>query len=291
MLPFLRRNNPGNEIEGKDTLGPFIATVDGEGDPLVEIRLLGEEPLAIELSVGHFRKAAREALIMGTHNSRRRKHLVKKIADLVFLEQPVHHVSLPNTLRSFCRRRPIASRSYSLRNLKIRSPAASRPSKFRIEEPGSGRFFPADSVGLGEACLTQSGQRGPEENRPKSPPTIFLENTRTGRQVILDALARVHDRGSDDSMAMLDNDAIRRIRRKTCVNISNDDRAKHSLDVTPAGIHAECVGDDRFDRVALVFVGPAQHERRRDIAFFSWKRPQVPFESQPAERGHRGMVS
>jgi hypothetical protein len=89
-------------------------------------------------------------------------------------------------------------------------------------------------------------------------------------------------------MAMLDNDAIRRIRRKTCVNISNDDRAKHSLDVAPAGIHAECVGDDRFDGVALAFVGPAQHERRRDIGLFSWKRPQVPFESQPAERGHRG---
>mgnify|MGYP003694369847 CR=1 FL=1 len=35
VLPFIRRDNPWNEIEGKDTLGSFIATVDGEGDPLV----------------------------------------------------------------------------------------------------------------------------------------------------------------------------------------------------------------------------------------------------------------
>jgi hypothetical protein len=33
--------------------------------------------------------------------------------------------------------------------------------------------------------------------------------------MILDALARIYDRGGDDSMAMLDNDAIRRIGRKT----------------------------------------------------------------------------
>jgi hypothetical protein len=53
--------------------------------------------------------------------------------------------------------------------------------------------------------------------------------------MILDALARIYDRGGDDSMAMWDNDAIRRIGRKTCVHISNDNRAKHSLDVAPAG--------------------------------------------------------
>ena len=38
---------------------------------------------------------------MGTHDSRRRKHLVKKIADLVFLEQPVHRFSLTKYLRRF----------------------------------------------------------------------------------------------------------------------------------------------------------------------------------------------
>ena len=59
-------------------------------------------------------------------------------------------------------------------------------------------------------------------------------------------------------MAVLDNDAIRRIRRKTCVHISHNDRAKHSLDIAPAGIHAECIRDDRFHGVALAFFCPAQ---------------------------------
>jgi hypothetical protein len=105
--------------------------------------------------------------------------------------------------------------------------------------------------------------------------------------MILDAVLRVHYRGGDDSMAVLDNDTIRRIRRKTCVHISHNNRDKHSLDIAPAGIHTECIRDDRFHGVTLAFFCPAQDERRGDIAFLGRKRPQVPFEAQPAERGHR----
>jgi hypothetical protein len=80
--------------------------------------------------------------------------------------------------------------------------------------------------------------------------------------MILDAVLRVHYRGGDDSMAVLDHDTIRLIRRKTCVHISHNNRDKHSLDIAPAGIHTECIRDDRFHGVTLAFVCPAQDKRR-----------------------------
>src|SRR5262245_47133100 len=116
---------------------------------------------------------------MRTHDSRRRKHLVKKLANLVFLEQPVHRVSLIKFLRS-ASRRPMASRGYPLRNLKLRRPPAPLAAESRIEETAGGRFFTADSVGLRETRLTQSSERGPEQNRPESPPAVLVKNTRTG---------------------------------------------------------------------------------------------------------------
>jgi hypothetical protein len=97
--------------------------------------------------------------------------------------------------------------------------------------------------------------------------------------MIFDARARVHHRRGDDSMAMLDDDAIWRVTRKTCVHISRDDRAKHFLDIAPPCIHTEGIGDDRFHRVLLALFSPAEHEGRRDIAFFSRKRLQVRVET------------
>ena len=95
MLPLIGGNDTRDQIEWENSLSAFIATVNGEGDPLIEIGFFGQKSLAIELAILHLRKAPREALIMRAHYSARGEHLIEEISDLVFFEQPVHFISLP----------------------------------------------------------------------------------------------------------------------------------------------------------------------------------------------------
>ncbi len=49
LAPFVVRNDPRHDVEGKDPFGPLFVTVDTEGDPHLQQGLLGRLLAALQL--------------------------------------------------------------------------------------------------------------------------------------------------------------------------------------------------------------------------------------------------
>ncbi len=90
VLPFLGGDDAGDEIEGEDALGAFIAAVNGKGDALIQVGFLGQLALAFKLALLHLAESLGQQAVVWADLARSRKHFIEKVPDFVILKQPIH---------------------------------------------------------------------------------------------------------------------------------------------------------------------------------------------------------
>ena len=89
----------GTRSNGKNPLRSLVVVVDRKGDALREKSGGGQVALALKIRRAHFLEGREQLAVMRTHHAWRGKHLVEKIADLVFGKKVghwnIHFVSAP----------------------------------------------------------------------------------------------------------------------------------------------------------------------------------------------------
>ena len=77
-LPFARRNDPRDDVEGNQAFGPAVIAIYREGDTDTVKRTLGFLALLGDLLDGSSLQPVREPLIMGTRRALGAAHLIVK---------------------------------------------------------------------------------------------------------------------------------------------------------------------------------------------------------------------
>ena len=84
------RDQPRQQIVGKDALGALVAAVDGEGDALGEKREVGRLLAPLQLLFGQPRQGLGQRAIVGAHLSARLAHLVECPIERIVSEKRIH---------------------------------------------------------------------------------------------------------------------------------------------------------------------------------------------------------
>jgi len=84
------RNDPRDQVEGEDALGPLVVAVHRERDALVQKRLRGEQLLAVQLAFAHVREAFQKLSIVLPNLSRSLEHFIAETSRIVFAEEWSH---------------------------------------------------------------------------------------------------------------------------------------------------------------------------------------------------------
>ena len=90
QIPFARRDDPRDEVEGKNPLRSLVVVIDREGDALLQKGGRGEVAFALEIGRGHFAEARQQPAVMRSRHARRGKHFVEEMLDLVIGEKVGH---------------------------------------------------------------------------------------------------------------------------------------------------------------------------------------------------------
>ena len=91
VTPLVAGNDPRHEVERKNPFRALVLViVNGEGDPLVQVGPLGDLALAVEVIDRERLGPLQQHPVGGTNHTRRREHLIVKIAGVIVLEQGRH---------------------------------------------------------------------------------------------------------------------------------------------------------------------------------------------------------
>ena len=91
MTPLVAGNDARHEIERKNAFRALLLViVNREGDPLVQVGPLGDLALAVEVIDRERLGPLQQHPVVGTNHTRRREHLIVKIAGVIILEQGRH---------------------------------------------------------------------------------------------------------------------------------------------------------------------------------------------------------
>ena len=125
VTPFVTGNDTRHEIERKNAFRALLlVVVDRKGDPLVQIGPLGDLALAVEVLDGKGLGPLQQHPVVRTNHTRRREHLIVKIARVIVLEKGRHR-----GLNKISREHEMCHLHPPWPAVKVRAPSAGPPAR------------------------------------------------------------------------------------------------------------------------------------------------------------------